>query len=137
MSVLLLEAGLTNLLVLPTGPVARNVTERAEAVAVQARENIQANFRSRTGNLERSVGIFPQETVDGLAYEVGTEGAPYGRVLELGSTEHVILPGTGRVLASTPGHPDPLLAPRFRVLHPGNPPRPWLRPALETVFYGG
>lgn len=134
---MLYEQGLTNLLLLPTGPVSRYVTAQAELVAVQARENVRANFRSRTGNLERSIGIFPQENVDGVSVEVGTQGAPYGRVLELGATDHIIEPRTQRVLASEPGHPDPLRAPRFRVFHPGNPPRPWLRPAVETVFYGG
>ena len=138
MSVLLLEQGLLNLLVLPTGPVARNVTERAERVAEQARENVRGNFRTRTGRLEASVGIFPQDTAEGLAFEVGTQDAPYGRILELGGTEHVITPSAAAgVLASPAGHPDPLQAPRFRVLHPGNRPMPWLRPALEQVFLGG
>jgi hypothetical protein len=137
MSVTLYEVGLRNLLDLPTGPVARNVTGKAEQVALQARENVRANFRTRTGNLERSIGLFPQESVDGLAFEIGTEGAPYGRVLELGGTDHVIEARAGNVLASEPGNPDPLRAPRFRVFHPGNPPRPWLRPALEAVFNGG
>lgn len=137
MSVTLYEPGLTALLVAPTSPVTRNVTERAEAVAELARQNVRSSFRTRTGNLESSIGLFPRENTDGVEYEVGTDGAPYGRVLELGATEHVIQAPEGRVLASAPGHPDPLDAPRFRVLHPGNAPRPWLEPALEQVFNGG
>lgn len=138
MSVTLYEPGLVALLVAPTSPVTRNVTEKAEAVAEQARQNVRANFRTRTGTLENSIGLFPRENADGVEYEVGTDGAPYGRILELGSTDHVIqATAAGGVLASEPGHPDPLLAPRFRVMHPGNAPRPWLRPALEQVFNGG
>lgn len=137
MSVLLLEHGLVALLDLPTSPTTRYVTVKSEAVAQQARENVRANFRTRTGNLERSIGLFPTETASGTAFEVGTQNAPYGRILELGGTEHVIEARSGSVLASEPGHPDPLRAPRFRVFHPGNPPRPWLRPALEAVFFGG
>lgn len=137
MAVVLLEPGLLALLELPSSPVSRYVTLKAEATAQLARENVQANFRSRTGNLERSIGTFPAETPDGLEVEVGTEGAPYGRVLELGASPHPILPTQHRVLISEPQNPDPLLGPRRRVDHPGNPPRPWLKPALETVFNGG
>ena len=136
MSVTLYEAGLIALLDSPTGPVSRYVTAKAEAVAEVARQNVRANFRTRTGNLEASIGTFPTETPDGLQVEVGTDGAPYGRILELGADPHQILPVTQPVLVSPPGHPDPLLAPRFRVNHPGNAPRPWLRPALEQVMLG-
>lgn len=136
MSVVLLEPGLAALLNSPTGQVARYVTAKAEAVAELARQNVQAQFRTRTGNLQQSIGIFPRETPDGLDVEVGTDGAPYGLILELGSDPHQILPVAAPVLVSPPGHPDPLLGPRFHVDHPGNPPRPWLRPALEQVFNG-
>ena len=85
MSVTLLEPGLIALLDSPTGQVSRYVTAKAEAVAEVARQNVQANFRTRTGNLQNSIGTFPTETPDGLNVEVGTDGAPYGRVLELGS----------------------------------------------------
>jgi hypothetical protein len=137
MSVMLIEVGLVALLDSPAGPVARNVTVKAERVAEQARENVRANFHTRTGTLEGSIGVFPDETAEGLAFEVGTDGAPYGRILELGSTEHVIEAPAGRRLFSRADNPDPLLEPRQRVFHPGNPPRPWLRPALEAVFTGG
>jgi hypothetical protein len=137
-SVLLYEQGLRALLDLPGGPVARNVTERAEAVAERARQNVRATFRTRSGNLEGSIDKFPRDEIDGgLSYEVGTDGAPYGRVLELGAQAHVILPTTQRVLVSLPSNPDPLRAPRFIVNHPGSPPRPWLMPALESEFLGG
>lgn len=136
MSVTLLEPGLQALLVLPNSPVARYVTVKAEAVAEVARQNVQAQFRTRSGNLLQSIGVFPTETADGLEVEVGTDGAPYGLVLELGSDPHLILPVAQPVLVSDPGNPDPLLGPRFRVDHPGNPPRPWLRPALEQVMQG-
>jgi hypothetical protein len=135
-SVTLLEPGLIALLDSPAGPVARNITAKAEAVAELARQNVQAQFRTRTGNLQQSIGVFPRETPDGLEAEVGTEGAPYGLVLELGSDPHLILPVAAPVLVSPPGHPDPLDAPRVRVDHPGSIGRPWLRPALEQVING-
>jgi hypothetical protein len=136
-SVLLYEPGLFELLDLPTSPVSRYVTVKAEAVAEQARENVRANFRSRTGNLERSIGLFPALTDDGLSVEVGTDGAPYGLVLEQGSTDHVIEAAVGRPLRSYTDNPDPLREAQLLVVHPGNPPRPWLQPALEAVFSGG
>ena len=134
---MLLEPGLVALLDLPTSPVARYVTAKGEAVAEIARQNVRANFRTRTGTLENSIGVFPSETPDGLEVEVGTEGAPYGRILELGADPHDIDPVRVPVLVSPPGHPDPLLGPRFHVDHPGSGPRPWLRPALEQVMQGG
>jgi hypothetical protein len=137
MSVTLFEPGLLALLDLPASPVTRYVTVKAERVAEQARENVRANFHTRTGNLEQSIGIFPQETDDGVSFEVGTDGAPYGRILELGGNEHIIEAPAGRPLVSRPDNPTPLQAPRHRVFHPGPPARPWLRPALENVFNGG
>jgi hypothetical protein len=97
---------------------------------------VAANFRTRTGNLQNSIGIFPTETPDGLDVEVGTDGAPYGLVLEQGSGPHEILPVRQPVLVSEPENPDPLYGPRFHVNHPGNPPMPWLEPALRTVMQG-
>lgn len=137
-TITLIEAGLIPLLDLPTGPVARNVTDRAEDVAEAARQNVRATFRTRSGNLENSIGVFPRESVDGgVSCEVGTEGAPYGLVLELGSDPHEIRARNYRILISEPGNPDPLLRLRRQVVHPGNAPKPWLKPALETVFFGG
>jgi len=136
-AVTLIEAGLIALLDSPTGPVSRYVTAKAEAVAEIARQNVQAQFRTRTGNLQQSIGTFPTETPDGLEVEVGTDGAPYGRILELGQDAHDIDPVRVPVLVSPPGHPDPLYGPRFHVDHPGAPPRPWLKPALEQVMLGG
>ena len=128
MSVLLYEPGLVALLDSPFGPVARNVTVKAERVAELARQNVQAQFNTRTGNLQNSIGVFPDETADGLAFEVGTEQ---------GSEPHQILPVAAPVLVSPPGHPDPLDQPRRLVNHPGFGPKPWLQPALEAVFTGG
>jgi hypothetical protein len=145
MTVTLIEAGLHTLLDLPTSPVGRNVTERAERVAEQARENVRANFRSRTGDLERSIGTFPSLEAEGLAVEVGTnlrplidpDRQPYGLVLELGDSEHPITRRIAPILRSPIGHPDPLDRPRIKVTSPTKAPRPWLKPALETVFLGG
>jgi hypothetical protein len=76
--------------------------------------------------------------VDGVAYEVGTEGAPYGRILELGGEAHEIYAVNRRFLFSEPNNPNPLINRNMRVVnHPGPPAKPWLRPALETVFLGG
>jgi len=138
MSVLLYEPGLFEVLESPTGPTTRNVTAKAEAVASIARENVRNTFTSRTGTLEASIGIFPEETIDGVAYEVGTEGAPYGRVLELGGEAHEISAVRRRFLFSEPNNPNPLINTHMRrVAHPGPPAKPWLVPALETVFTGG
>jgi hypothetical protein len=137
MSVILFEPGLIELLEAPTGQVTRYVTARAEAVAAIARENVRANFNTRTGNLENSIGIFPDETVDGVAYEVGTDGAPYGRVLEVGGEPHEIYAVNRRFLFSEPDNPNPLINRNMRVVnHPGPPAKPWLEPALRTVFDG-
>ena len=139
MSVTLLEAGLQELLVLPHSPVARYVTAKAEAVAEVARQNVQATFRTRSGNLLQSIGTFPTETADGVSVEVGTEGAPYGLVLELGADPHEIYGVRSPYLWSLtqdPNHPDPLIFSTASVDHPGSGPRPWLKPALEQVIQG-
>ena len=136
---MLLEAGLRVVLDLPTGPTGRYVTDKAEDVAEQARQNVRAQFRTRTGNLERSIGKYPLELADGLSFEVGTEGAPYGLVLEQGAEPHEIVARRAHVLESAIDNPDPLAGFRersdpTRVNHPGSGPRPWLKPALEQVF---
>jgi hypothetical protein len=135
-SVTLYEPGLTELLVLPTGPVGRYVTEKGEEVAAAARQNASTMFRTRTGTLVDSIGVFPQETHEGLQVEVGTDGAPYGRVLELGGEPHIIQPVTQKILVSERNNPDPLRSPQAIVYHPGPVARPWLMPALEQVFLG-
>jgi len=137
MSVTLIEAGLTELLISPAGPVSRNVTEKAEAVAEAARQNVMSRFNTRSGNLLNSIGVFPEESADGLQCEVGTDGAPYGLVLEQGGEPHLITPIAVDVLRSRPDNPDPLLSPQTQVYHPGPIARPWLQPALEQVFTGG
>ena len=139
---MLLEAGLRVILDLPTGPTGRYVTDLSLEVAEQARQNVRSTFRTRTGNLEGSIGLFPQEHHDGLSYEIGTEGAPYGKVLEEGSEPHAIIARRAGVLESALDNPDPLAGYRerrdpTRVNHPGAGPKPWLRPALENVFNGG
>ena len=134
---MLLEAGLIELLESPAGPVTRNVTAKAEAVAALARDNVNNQFTRRSGTLHDSIGIFPEETIDGVAFQVGTEGAPYGRILELGGEAHEIRAVNRRVMFSEPDNPNPLLQAQVRVMHPGPPAKPWLVPALETVFNGG
>lgn len=136
---MLLEPGLQALLVLPNSPVSRYVTLKAEAVAEIARQNVQANFRTRSGNLLQSIGTFPTETPDGLDVEVGTDGAPYGKVLEEGADPHEIFGVKSPYLWSLtqdPNHPDPLLFSTASVNHPGSTARPWLKPALEQVMQG-
>ena len=138
MSVLLIEAGLFEVLESPTGPTTRNVTAKAEAVAEIARDNVRTNFTRRSGQLEQSIGVFPEETIDGVAFQVGTEGAPYGRILELGGEAHEILAVNRRFLFSAPDNPNPLINRNMRrVSHPGPQAKPWLQPALELVFTGG
>ena len=138
MSVLLYEPGLFELLESPAGPTTRSVTAKAEAVAAIARDNVRTNFTRRSGTLEESIGVFPEETVDGVACQVGTEGAPYGRILELGGEAHEIRAVNRRFLFSEPNNPNPLINTHMRtVAHPGPPAKPWLVPALETVFFGG
>lgn len=137
MSVILYETGLFELLESPAGPVTRNVTEKAEAVANIARQNVLSNFARRSGTLYDSIGIFPDETPDGVSYEVGTDGAPYGRILELGGEPHEIAAVNRRVLFSEPDNPNPLIHPQRVVTHPGPQAKPWLVPALEQVFLGG
>ena len=138
MSVLLLEAGLFELLESPVGPTTRNVTAKAEAVAALARDNVRSTFTRRSGTLEESLDIVPEETADGVAFQVGTLGAPYGRVLELGGEAHQIDAVNRTFLFSAPDNPNPLINRRMRTVpHPGPPAKPWLQPALETVFNGG
>ena len=135
MTVTLLEPGLIALLDSPASPVSRYVTLKAEAVAEVARQNVQANFRSRSGTLLASIGTFPSETPDGLEVEVGTDGAPYGRILEVGGEPHPIDAVNRRTLFSEPDNPDPLVKRGLTtVIHPGPAAKPWLKPALETVF---
>ena len=135
---ILYEPGLFEVLESPTGPTTRNVTAKAEAVAALARDNVRSTFTRRSGTLEDSIGIFPEETIDGVAYQVGTEGAPYGRILELGGEAHEISAVNRRFLFSEPDNPNPLVRRNLRrVNHPGPAAKPWLVPALETVFTGG
>lgn len=134
MSVLLYEPALQALLESPFGPVARDTVRRAENVRDLAVQNAQSQFRSRTGNLIQSIGVFPDEDVRGFAVQVGTEGAPYGLLLELGTEQHEIRALNAPILVSEPGHPDPLLEPHRAVTHPGFPARPWLMPALRQAF---
>ena len=136
MSVTLFEPALHTFLESSFGPVARDILRRAAVVEELAKQNVQAEFRSRSGNLLQSIGTFPNETPRGLEVEVGTDGAPHGKLLEEGTSEHIILPQSQRVLVSEPGHPDPLRSPRTIVNHPGTPPRPWLVPALREGFRG-
>jgi hypothetical protein len=136
-SVLLYEPGLFEILESPSGPTTRSVTEKAEAVAALARQNVSTNFTRRSGTLYESIGVFPEETVDGVACQVGTDGAPYGRVLELGGEPHEIVAVNRRFLFSEPDNPNPLIFPQRAVAHPGPQAKPWLQPALEQVFLGG
>jgi len=135
-SVTLYEPGLVELLVLPTGPVGRYVTAKGEEVAAVARQNASTLFRQRTGTLVDSIGVFPIETADGLEVQVGTDGAPYGKILELGGEPHLITPVNVDVLRSEKDNPDELWHPQHYVYHPGPVARPWLRPALDQVFIG-
>ena len=137
MSVLLYEPGLFELLESPSGPTTRRVTEKAEAVAELARDNVRALFTRRTGTLEESIGVFPEETVDGVACQVGTNGAPYGRVLELGGEPHDIYRVRAPFLFSEENNPNPLIFDPISVWHPGPQSKPWLVPALILVFSGG
>lgn len=135
MSVTLYEPALRELLESPFGPVAADTVRRANNVRDRAQQNAQAEFRTRTGNLVQSIGTFPVDTLEGaFAMEVGTDGAPYGLLLELGTEMHEIVAVNGPVLVSEPGHPDPLWYPHRAVTHPGFPPRPWLVPALREGF---
>lgn len=137
MSVILYEPGLFEVLESPTGPTTRNVTAKAEAVAALARQNVLTNFYQRTGTLYDSIGVFPRETVDGVECEIGTEGAPYGRVLELGGEAHDIYRVKAPFLFSDANNPNPLIFDPISVWHPGPQAKPWLVPALEQVFLGG
>jgi len=137
---MLLEPGLVALLELPASPVSRYVTVKAEATAELARQNVAATFTRRSGTLEDSIGVFPRETPDGIECEVGTEGAPYGKLLEEGTEPHDIYRVNAPFLWSLwsdPNHPNPLILPAVSVDHPGTPPRPWLEPALRQVILGG
>jgi hypothetical protein len=73
MSVTLYEPGLFALLDAPISPVGRYVTVKAEMVAEQARENVRANFRSRTGTLEQSIGAGINGACDRGRRRVGLE----------------------------------------------------------------
>lgn len=134
MSVTLHEPALQALLDSPFGPVSADCVRRAENVRDLAMQNAQAQFRTRTGNLVDSIGLFPGEDGQGFNCEVGTDGAPYGLLLELGTHEHAIRAVNAPFLVSEPGHPDPLWTYHRAVMHPGFPPRPWLEPALREGY---
>lgn len=137
MSVILYEPGLFEILDSPFGFTGRITLEKSEAVANIARQNVLANFTQRTGTLYDSIGVFPQETASGVAYEIGTDGAPYGRILELGGEPHDIYRVRAPFLFSEPNNPNPLIFDPVSVHHPGPQAKPWLVPAMETVKNGG
>lgn len=127
MSVLLYEPGLFELFRSPE--MDRYVTVKSEEVADFARENVAQNFTIRTGNLYSSIGVFPDFTRDAVSYQVGTDGAPYGRVLELGGEPHDIYRVKAPYLFSAPDNPNPLVFDPISVHHPGPQAKPWLVPA--------
>lgn len=138
MSVTLYEPGLFELLDSPAGPTSREVTEKAFAAAAFARDNVTQNFNTRSGNLLGSIGVFPSDVnvSAGLAYEVGTDGAPYGRILELGGEEHEIYAVNRRRLFSEPDNPTPLRNIMLQVVnHPGPQAKPWLVPAFISAGF--
>jgi len=108
----------------------------AQRMATQARQNASGGVvRSRSGILAQSVRPIVRETPIGVEIGVGTT-VEYGGFLERGVPgQHIIAPRRiDRLLASAPGHPDPLRGPRRFVIHPGIPAKHWLRQAVDSVI---
>lgn len=87
-------------------------------------------LNARTGNLRRSVFVRNAEEVSSTTISafvgVGSE-APYGKILELGSRPHEIVPNRAKVLRFVV---DGKTVFARRVQHPGMPPKPFLIPSL-------
>ncbi|MFE9391706.1 HK97 gp10 family phage protein [Streptomyces sp. NPDC006784] len=91
------------------------------AVAIEADASRYAAVK--TGYMRGSL----YREVDGLTLRVGVRNVDYWMAQEYGAGPHIIRPVNKKAL-HWPGAQHPVA----KVNHPGNPPRPFLRPALYT-----
>lgn len=97
------------------------VMTAGNAVAEQARRNAP----KKSGTLANSIQVqaLGRDTVKVVAT------APYSGDVEFGTSPHVIVPKTGRVLVFQVGGRTVYAR---KVRHPGTKPEPYMRPALAT-----
>lgn len=124
--VILNPAALAILLKSPAGPVGTDLIRRCIRVQNQARLNASGRPgpRVQTGRLRASITYRILSGPEGIYGEVGTN-VEYAAGLEYGNPPHLIRPRTKQALYWQGAE-----YPVAYVNHPGNPPYPFLRPAV-------
>jgi hypothetical protein len=114
-------------------------------MVAQARKHALGELlRGRTGDLSKSVRKIVRTDPRTGAIEVGVGSvAPYAYYLEFGTKAHTIRPNPPRKFLVSNGprskgpNPTPLRGRRRVVNHPGNPPKFWLKLAVQKVVGRG
>ena len=121
-----------------TGPVAQDLSRKGEVVTQGAKRRAPVSPRGShgrpSGYLRSNIGWTLGRDAAGLYVDIQStartpDGTPYALIVELGSRAHVIeskgpYPLRNRATGQVFGR---------RVLHPGTPAQPYLRPALDDL----
>lgn len=94
-------------------------------VQEEAKRISPGRFRSRTGNLRRSIQRIVESAFRGIIFV--DAGAKYGEYVEHGTRPHLILPKSKKMLAFKSGG---RLVFARKVNHPGSKPYPFMKPAF-------
>jgi hypothetical protein len=112
-------------------PVGRDLQNRGEKVAQEAKRLCPVSpvgaSDHPSGPLRSSIGWEPGEDTEGLYVDVGTD-VDYALPVELGARPHVIESHGDYPLRDRKGNVF-----GRKVQHPGNPPQPFLQPALDSA----
>lgn len=120
----------------------QSATALAARMVVEAQRNATGRMlNQRTGQLALSVRPIVRKDARTGAIEVGVGTvSEYGGHLENGTAPHAILPKNARYLRSggprgKGPNPTPLRGFKIKAVnHPGNPPKLWLRDAVNRVI---
>jgi hypothetical protein len=114
--------------------VRQQVSKAVRGLGLELERNVKSNqlnggvLNRRTGRLARSVNTRFSASADVFSSKTGSN-LGYGRIWELtGIAPHDVVPvGAKALYWKGAAHP-------VKIVHiPGQPPRPWLRPALDQM----